>query len=159
VAILVESPGSADQRRAVPLGLIARLVLVRSPRSARRQREQRRGLSEALRATLVNAPPKRRAGACAISMARATGPPSGAWFWHGWQPAFHCEPSVTSCRLPGRHWPATGGILVAQALAGFARGYARADEAILWASSSEHGLRAAVRITPGKNGDKQWRAK
>jgi hypothetical protein len=39
-------------------------------------------------------------------------------------------------------------MLIAQALAGFHRRYAPAGEAIVWTSSSVHGLRAAVRILP-----------
>jgi len=40
---------------------------------------------------------------------------------------------------------AIGGVLIAQALGGFARGYAPAPEALLWAGS-DRGLRAAVRV-------------
>ena len=43
---------------------------------------------------------------------------------------------------------AAAGMLIAQALAGFHRRYAPAGEAIVWTSSSVHGLRAAVRILP-----------
>ncbi len=40
---------------------------------------------------------------------------------------------------------AIGGVLIAQAIAGFARGYAPAPEALLWAGC-DRGLRAAVRV-------------
>jgi 3-oxoacyl-[acyl-carrier-protein] synthase-1 len=161
VAILVESPGSADQRRAVPLGLIGPVGLGQEPQIRSSDKESSgRGLSEALRATLVNAPPK----ASRWCLCDLNGQSYRAAEWGVVLARLAAQLSTVN-RLShpadclGDIGAATGGILVAQALAGFARGYARADEAILWASSSEHGLRAAVRITPGKNGDKQWRAK
>ena len=161
VAILVESPASTAQRQAVPLGLVGPVGLGQEPQIRSSDKESSgRGLSEALRAALVNAPPKAsrwclcdlngqsyRAAEWGVVLARLAA-----------QLSTVNRPSHPADCL-GDIGAATGGILIAQALAGFARGYARADEAILWASSSEHGLRAAVRITPGKNGDKQWRAK
>jgi 3-oxoacyl-[acyl-carrier-protein] synthase-1 len=152
VAILMESPGTADQRQAVPLGLVGPVGLGQEPQIRSSDKESSgRGLSEALRAALVNAPPK----ASRWCLCDLNGQSYRAAEWGVVLARLAAELSTVKrvshpADCVGDIGAATGGILIAQALAGFARKYARADEAILWASSSEHGLRAALRITLGK---------
>jgi 3-oxoacyl-[acyl-carrier-protein] synthase-1 len=148
VALLIESPSAASLRNATPAGCIHPPGVGKEPQIRSSDKESSgRGLSDALRGALRGAPPTAsrwglcdlngqsyRAAEWAVAASRLAGQLSLARLSH---PA-DCLGDVGA---------ATGGILIALALAGFARGYARADEALLWASSSEHGLRAAVRVT------------
>ena len=150
VAMLIESTSAHARRAPAPLGFVGQVGLGQEPQIRSSNRESSgRGLSDALRGALAGGQPSQpywclcdlngqsyRAAEWAVASTRLASHLTVAKLLH---PA-DCLGDVGA---------ATGGILIAQALAGFARGYARVDEAILWASSSEHGLRAAARVTPG----------
>ena len=151
MAMLIESTSAPGRRAKAPLGLVGQVGLGQEPQIRSSNRESSgRGLSDALRGALAGGAPS-QSHWCLCDL---NGQSYRAAEW-GVVSGRLAKELATVKRLShpadclGDVGAATGGVLIAQALAGFARGYAGADGAILWASSSEHGLRAAVRVTPG----------
>jgi 3-oxoacyl-[acyl-carrier-protein] synthase-1 len=146
-AVLLESAARAAQRRARVLATLGEVGEGTEPQILAGERESGgRGLTQALRAALAggasHAPRwvlcnlngeayrAQEWGTVSVRLARELG--AGLRLWH---PA-DCIGEVGA---------AIGGILIAQAIGGFARGYAPAPEALLWAGS-DGGARAAVRV-------------
>ncbi len=146
-ALVLESAVAAVRRRARVLATLGEVGTGEEPQTICGDRESSgRGLTHALRAALaggashtprwvlcdLNGEAYRAVewGTVSVRLARELGP--GARLTH---PA-DCLGEVGA---------AIGGVLIAQALGGFARGYAPAPEALLWAGS-DRGLRAAVRV-------------
>ncbi len=146
-ALLLESAAHAAQRGARVLAILAEVGEGTEPQPLTGERESSgRGLTLALRAALtggashaprwvlcnLNGEAYRAVewGTVGVRLARELG--AGLRLWH---PA--------DCL--GEIGAAIGGVLIAQAIAGFARGYAPAPEALLWAGS-DGGARAAVRV-------------
>ena len=153
VAMLIESTSAHARRAPAPLGFVGQVGLGQEPQIRSSNRESSgRGLSDALRGALAGGQPSQPYWCLRSrpSTVRATAPPNGPWPRHGWRRISRSQSYYILPIAWGTSARHTGGILIAQALAGFARGYARVDEAILWASSSEHGLRAAARVTPAR---------
>ena len=146
-ALVLENAAMAARRRARVLATLGEAGTGDEPQTIGGDRESSgRGLTQALRAALaggashaprwvlcdLNGEAYRAVewGTVSVRLARELG--AGARLGH---PA-DCLGEVGA---------AIGGVLIAQALGGFARGYAPAPEALLWAAS-DHGLRAAVRV-------------
>jgi 3-oxoacyl-[acyl-carrier-protein] synthase-1 len=146
-ALVLESVATAVRRRARVLATLGEVGTGDEPQTIGGERESSgRGLTQALRAALsggashaprwvlcdLNGEAYRAVewGTVSVRLARELG--ASARLTH---PA-DCLGEVGA---------AIGGVLIAQALGGFARGYAPAPEALLWAGS-DRGLRAAVRV-------------
>jgi 3-oxoacyl-[acyl-carrier-protein] synthase-1 len=146
-ALVLESAATALRRRARVLATLGEVGAGDETQAIGGDRESSgRGLTQALRAALaggashaprwvlcdLNGEAYRAVewGTVSVRLARELG--AGARLTH---PA-DCLGEVGA---------AIGGVLIAQALGGFARGYAPAPEALLWAGS-DRGLRAAVRV-------------
>jgi 3-oxoacyl-[acyl-carrier-protein] synthase-1 len=146
-ALLLEGAQNAARRRARVLAILSEVGEgVESQPLAGERESTGRGLTQALRAVLArsasHAPrwvlcnldgePYRAQewGTVGVRLARELG--AGLRLWH---PA-DCIGEIGA---------GIGGVLIAQAIAGFARRYAPAPEALLWAGS-DGGARAAVRV-------------
>ena len=146
-ALMLEGAGAAVRRHARVLATLGEVGIGDEPQTIGGDRESSgRGLTQALRAALaggaghaprwvlcdLNGEAYRAIewGTASVRLAREIG--AGARVTH---PA-DCVGEIGA---------AIGGVLIAQALGGFARGYAPAPEALLWAGS-DRGLRAAVRV-------------
>jgi 3-oxoacyl-[acyl-carrier-protein] synthase-1 len=154
VAMVLESGAGAGRETLAPLALLAGVGVGQEPQIRSSDKESSgQGLTMALRGALVGSPPNTsrwclcdlngqsyRAAEWGVSSTRLAAELAGLKRLS--HPA-DCLGDVGA---------ATGGMLIALAMAGFARGYARAEEALLWASSSEHGLRAACRVLPATGG-------
>jgi 3-oxoacyl-[acyl-carrier-protein] synthase-1 len=146
-ALLLETPAQATRQ---PHGFLGPVGLGQEPHLRSSDQEScGRGLTDALRGALAGAVASApRWGLCDLN-----GESYRAAEWGVVSTRLGAElASVGRLSHPadglGDIGAATGGMLVAQALAGFRRGYACADEAVVWTSSSVHGLRAAVRVLP-----------
>lgn len=146
-ALLLEGAADAIRRRARMLATFGEVGTGDEPQTSGGDRESSgRGLTHALLAALaggaahaprwilcnLNGEPYRAVewGTASVRLARELG--AGARISH----AADCVGEIGA---------AIGGVMIAQAIAGFARGYAPAPEALLWAGC-DGGSRAAVRV-------------
>jgi 3-oxoacyl-[acyl-carrier-protein] synthase-1 len=147
VALLLERPDAAARRGALALASIASVATANEPQIRAGDRESSgRGLTEALRRALRGNP----AGAPRWVLCDLNGEAYRAIEWGVVRTRVARElGAIARLTHPadclGDVGAATGGVLVGQALAGFARGYAPAREALLWAGAAGE-LRAAARI-------------
>jgi len=146
-ALMLESVSAAERRSAPVLATLGEVGLGEEPQTVSGDRESSgRGLTRALRAAMaggvghaprwvlcdLNGEAYRTIewGTASVRLARELG----------------ASVRVTHpADCLGEIGAAVGGVLIAHAVAGFARGYAPAPEALLWAGS-DRGLRAAVRV-------------
>lgn len=146
-ALVLESAVAAVRRRARVLATLGEIGTGEEPQTIGGDRESSgRGLTHALRAALAGgASHTPRWVLCDLN-----GEAYRAVEW-GTVSVRLARELGASARLThpadglGEIGAAIGGVLIAQALGGFARGYAPAPEALLWAGS-DRGLRAAVRV-------------
>lgn len=146
-ALMLEIAADAIRRRTRVLATLGEVGTGDEPQTSSGDRESSgRGLTHALRAALaggaahaprwilcnLNGEAYRAVewGTASVRLARELG--GGTRISH----AADCVGELGS---------AIGGVMIAQAIAGFARGYAPAPEALLWAGS-DGGTRAAVRV-------------
>ena len=148
VAVLLELAPAAERRQARLRGFITGVGTGQEPQVRASDKESSgRGLTDAVRGALAGSvPPASRWILCDLN-----GESHRAAEWGVAMSRLAPDLGVIG-RLShpadclGDVGAAAGGILLACALAGFERGYAAGEEALLWASSSEHGLRAAARV-------------
>jgi 3-oxoacyl-[acyl-carrier-protein] synthase I len=143
-ALLLESPQRPRAHAPPPLGVVAALGLGDEPETSRSERASTGvGLCRALRAVVP--------AACPWVLCDLNGESYRAFEW-GLARARMGEPFGALRRLVptaaslGDIGAATGGALVASALAAFRRGYAPAEQAVLWAAS-DGPQRAAARVS------------
>jgi len=155
-ALMLESAAAAVRRRARVLATLGEVGTGDEPQTIAGDRESSgRGLTQALRAALASG----ASHAPRWVLCDLNGEAYRAVEW-GTVSVRLARELGASARLThpadclGEVGAAIGGVLIAQALGGFARGYAPAPEALLWAGS-DRGLRAAVRVLappPGVEG-------
>jgi 3-oxoacyl-[acyl-carrier-protein] synthase-1 len=149
VALLLERPEVAARRGAAVHGIISAVATGSEPQTRASNKESSgRGLTDALRGVLVPG----AADPCWV-LCDLNGDDYRAIEW-GIVLGRLGKELGTVRRLShpadclGDVGAAMGGILLAQATAGFARGYAPAAQALLWAAAAETPARAAARISP-----------
>jgi 3-oxoacyl-[acyl-carrier-protein] synthase-1 len=142
-ALYVEAPRRAEARRVPVLATVAALGLGEEPHPLRGDRQSSgRGLTEALRAVV---PAQARWVLCDLNGESYRSFEWGVIRSRMGAPLGDVERLVHPAASLGDVGAATGPVLAACVAAAFQRGYAPADEAVLWASS-DGAARAAVRI-------------